>query len=318
VNQAHPSGDALKVLVTDSLHPAGQQWLIDRGVQLSFLADDERSHLALYAAGVDALIIRTATKVTERLLQGAPSVRVVGRAGAGVDNIDVESAQRLGVVVVSAPEANTISAAEHTIGLLLAVARSTAAADARIKAGRWESAAPLGLELYGETMGVIGFGRIGQRVAALARAFGMKVLVNDPVIDQAAVERIGVEVVERLEDLLPRVGVVTVHTPLDTTTRGLLNGSCLALLPDRAVVINCARGGIVDETALLEALDRGQLRGAGLDVFVKEPPQDFRLLEHPLVVATPHWGAHTEAAKEKVGLEIAESVWRALQEVPGA
>lgn len=301
-----------RILVTDSLHAAGVSWLEERGVAVEYLPPEDRTRLFSYAARVDALIIRTATTVTGELFEAAPRVRVVGRAGTGLDNVDVAEAETRGVRVVNAPEANTVSAAEHTFALMLAVARGVAGADRNLKRQRWEPGAPLGLELHGRTLGIVGFGRIGQRVAALARAFGMSVLINDPVIDQRVVERIGVRVVPSLDDLLPQVDLLTVHTPLDATTHGLIDRARLALLPRHAIVINCARGGIVQEQALLDALEQGQLRGAGLDVLEDEPPLDYALVSHPRVVATPHWGAHTEEAKERVGVEIAQNVFDAL------
>ena len=306
----------MRVLVTDSLHAKAIAWLEQRAVTVEVLPAKHQGHagrLREYAQQADALIIRTATRVTEDLLQSAPRVRVVGRAGAGIDNIDGVAAKSLGVAVVSAPEANAISAAEHTVGLLLAVARGVGGGDASLKEGRWVPERPLGTEIHGLTLGVVGFGRIGQRVSALAKAFGMEVLVNDPVIAQGPVSKIGVEVVRELGSLLPRAQVLTVHTPLDETTYKLIGGKELGQLPPGAMVINCARGGIVDEGALLRELETGHLRGAGIDVFEQEPPVDFALARHPRVVATPHWGAHTEQAKERVGLEVAANVFQALE-----
>ncbi len=313
VASAAESSKKVRVLVTDSLHPAGWELLKSEGAMVDQLPDGRRDDLFAYAARVDALVIRTATKVTRELLAAAPSVKVVGRAGAGVDNVDVAAAGERGVVVVNAPEANAVSAAEHAFGLMLSVARGIARVDRELKQQRWPRAVPLGVELAGRTLGIVGFGRVGQRVAVRARAFEMAVLVNDPVIDTGAVASIGVEVVPDIERLLGRSDCLTVHVPLDAETRGLIGARELSLLPPGALVINCARGGIIDEQALLVALDSRAVGGAGIDVFETEPLTDFDLAGHPCVVATPHLGASTEAAKERVGIEIARNVLDALR-----
>lgn len=307
---------AARVLITDSLAAEGVERLEQAGVEVRWLPADQRVRMAEHAAEVDALVIRTATRVTGELLDAAPRVRVVGRAGAGLDNVDLEAAAKRGVTVVSAPEANAVAAAEHTFALLLAVARGVTVGDAELKEERWNPNHPLGFELSGRTLGVIGFGRIGQRVARRARAFGMHIRIVDPVIDEAARVEVEGRVVSDLEELLPAVDVLTLHVPLDETTHGMIGERELALLPDGSVLINCARGGVVDDAALLDRLDSGRLRGAGLDVFTREPPADPRLAAHPRVVATPHWGAHTEEAKRRVALEVVERVLEALKAPP--
>lgn len=301
-----------RVLITDSLAPEGVERLEQAGLKVRWLPRQERARLGEHAAEVDALVIRTVTQVTAELLDAAPRVRVVGRAGAGLDNVDAAAAAARGVTVVSAPEANAVAAAEHTFALLLALARSVPLGDGELKGGEWRPDHPLGFELEGKTLGIVGFGRIGQRVARRARAFGMDVRVVDPVIDEEVLVEVDARVCADLDELLPAVDVLTLHVPLDDVTRGMIAGRELALLPPDSVLINCARGGVVVEDALLEHLDAGRLRGAGLDVFEHEPPLDPRLAAHPRVVATPHWGAHTTEAKRRVALEIAGNVIAAL------
>lgn len=300
------------MLITDSLAPEGVRRFEQSGLEVRWLPAQERERLAEHAAAVDALVIRTATQVTAELLESAPRLRVVGRAGAGLDNIDLDAAERLGVEVVSAPEANAVAAAEHTFALLLALARGVAPADRELKTARWSPDRPLGFELQGKRMGIVGFGRIGQRVARRARAFGMEIRIVDPVIDEVVVGEVEAEVCATLDELLPQVDVLTLHVPLDASTRGMIGRQELALMPRESVLINCARGGVVDEVALFDRLEEGCLRGAGLDVWAREPPVDFRLAAHPRVVATPHWGAHTVEAKRRVATEVADNVISAL------
>jgi D-3-phosphoglycerate dehydrogenase len=235
---------------------------------------------------------------------------VVGRAGIGVDNVDVNAATAQGVLVVNAPTANLLSATEHTFALLLSLARRVPEADASTKAGEWNRKLT-GVELQGKTLGIIGFGRIGQRVAERARGFDMKVAAYDPFLDAAAARRMEVELLS-LDDLLARADVITFHTPLTPETRNLLNRERIAGMKKGALVINCGRGGVIDEEALLEALESGHLGGAGLDVFAEEPPKDLRLVKHKKVVATPHLGAQTHEAQERISIETAEMVLAAL------
>ncbi|NPA26237.1 MAG: hypothetical protein GXO36_01360 [Chloroflexi bacterium] len=265
------------------------------------------------AQGYHALIVRSRTKVTRDLLAAAPSLRVVGRAGVGVDNIDLDAAKARGVIVVNAPEATTDAVAEHTLALLFAVARHIPRADASMKAGRWEKKAFQGIELAGKTLGIIGVGRIGAAVARRARGLGMRVLGYDPYLDQATLAARGVEPVADLATLLARSDVVSVHVPLTPETRGLLDAQALAQLKPGAIVLSTARGGVVDEAALLAALDEGRVLGAGLDVFEHEPPGATRLVTHPRVVATPHIAAQTREAQARVARDIADEVLAALR-----
>ncbi len=236
---------------------------------------------------------------------------MVGRAGIGVDNVDVQAATELGILVVNAPTANVTSATEHTFALLLALARRVPAADAAMKNAVWDRKSFLGLELQGKTIGVVGFGRIGQRVAARARGFEMHVLAYDPFLEGAIIRRFDAEPLP-LDQLLERADVVTLHTPLTEETKGLLDARRIGLMKPGALLINCARGGLVDEPALLAALEAGRLEGAALDVFADEPPKDYSLARHPRVVATPHLGAQTREAQERISTETAKMLLAAL------
>jgi D-3-phosphoglycerate dehydrogenase len=299
-----------RILIADSLDPSGLTLLAASGAEIVELGEHDRPRLAELVGDFDALVVRSATKVDAGLLRAAKRLKVVGRAGIGVDNVDVAAATELGILVVNAPTANLVSATEHTFALLLAVARRVPEADASTKGGGWNRKLT-GVELQGKTLGVIGFGRIGQRVAARARGFEMKVVAHDPYLDPAAARRLEVEMLP-LEDLLRRSHAITIHTPLTDQTRNLLGAERLALLPRGALVVNCGRGGVIDEEALLAALASGAVGGAGLDVFAEEPPPDRRLARHPRVVATPHLGAQTREAQERISTETAEMVLAAL------
>ena len=305
------TAQAARILIADTLDPAGLELLKKSGAELHQLTAEERPRLGEILAGFDALVVRSTTQVTADLLRHGKRLKVVGRAGIGVDNVDVAAATDLGILVVNAPTANLMSATEHTFALLLSLARRVPFADASTKGGGWDRKI-LGVELQGKTLGVIGFGRIGQRVAARARAFEMQVVAFDPFLDAAAARRLEVELLP-LEELLARADVVTLHTPLTEQTRNLLDADRLALMKKGALLINCARGGVVDEKALLAALESGQLGGAALDVFAEEPPKDLSLIRHPKVVATPHLGAQTREAQERISIETAEMVVAALQ-----
>jgi D-3-phosphoglycerate dehydrogenase len=300
-----------RILIADPLDAGGVALLRASGADVHELAAAERPRLPEILAGYDALVVRSTTKVTDALLAAGRRLKVVGRAGIGVDNVDVAAATERGVLVVNAPTANLLSATEHTFALLLALARNVAAADAALKSGTWDRKPFLGVELQGKTLGIIGFGRIGQRVAVRARAFDVRVVAHDPFLDAQAARRLEVELLP-LEELLPRADVVTLHTPLTPETRNLLSAARLAEMKPGALLVNCSRGGVVDEEALLAALASGRLGGAGLDVFAEEPPKDFALIRHPRVVATPHLGAQTREAQERISTETAEMVLAAL------
>jgi D-3-phosphoglycerate dehydrogenase len=301
-----------RILIADPLDASGLAILRESGAHVHEATAEERPRLAVLAGGFDALVVRSATRVTRDLLAaGRPRLSVVGRAGIGVDNVDVKAATELGVLVVNAPTANMLSATEHTFALLLSLARSVPAADATLKGGTWDRGRFVGVELQGKTLGVVGFGRIGQRVAARARAFEMEVVAYDPFLDPEAARRLEVELLG-LDDLLARADVVTLHTPLTAESRNLLDAARLGRMKPGALLVNCGRGGVVDEAALLAALDSGRLGGAALDVFAEEPPADYALIRHPRVVATPHIGAQTREAQERISTETARMVLAAL------
>ena len=300
-----------RILIADPLAAAGLDILRESGSEVVELAAEDRPRLVELVGDFDALVVRSATKVDAELLRAGRRLRVVGRAGIGVDNVDVAAATELGILVVNAPTANLISATEHTFALLLGLARNIAAADASMRADEWKRKAFLGRELKGKTLGVVGFGRIGQSVAARARAFEMKVLASDPYLDPAFARRWEIELLP-IDEMLPEADVVTLHVPLTDQTRGLINERRLALLRPTALLVNCARGGVVDEAALLAALDDERLAGAALDVFAEEPPVDNPLVRHPRVLTTPHIGAQTREAQERVATETAKMLLAAL------
>ena len=300
-----------KILIADSLDPSGLQTLQESGAEVHELTADERPRLKEILADFDALVVRSSTKVTADVLRAGKRLKVVGRAGIGVDNVDVAAATELGVLVVNAPTANLISATEHTFALLLALARRVAPADAAMKREDWDRKSFTGYELQGKRLGVIGFGRIGQGVAARARAFEMEVAAHDPHLDNAVARRLEVPLFS-LADLLAWADVVTLHVPFTDETKGLLGEAELARMKRGALLVNCARGGVVDEEALLAALESGLLGGAAVDVFADEPPTDWRLATHPRVVATPHIGAQTVEAQERIALETSRMVLAAL------
>jgi D-3-phosphoglycerate dehydrogenase len=258
-------------------------------------------------ADADALMVRSATQVTPALLAAAPNLRIVARAGTGVDNIDVAAASARGILVVNAPGANSISVAEHACALMLALARAVPAADRAMKQGKWEKKRFLGTELRGKTLGIAGFGRIGQEVAPRARAFGMRVVAHDPFIAQEVAEGMGVELLS-LDEVCAVADFLTLHLPSTPETRHLFNDERFARVKPGLRIINTARGDLIDEAALRRAIEKGIVEGAALDVFETEPPADWTLAQLPQVVATPHIAASTEEAQEQVGLDTAAAV----------
>ena len=300
-----------RILIADPLADAGLEILRAGGAELHRLEPDERPRLGELIGSYDAIVVRSATQVDAELLAAGGKLKVVARAGIGVDNVDVAAATERGILVVNAPTANLISATEHTFGLLLALARNIPAATASVRAGEWERKRFQGHELHGKTLGVVGLGRIGQAVAMRARAFEMRVLAHDPYLDAAMARRLDIELLP-LDELLARADAVTLHLPLSDSTRNLIDRERLRRMKPSALLVNCARGGIVDEAALREALDEGKLAGAALDVFALEPPTDLALAGHPRVVATPHIGAQTREAQERVATQTARMLLAAL------
>jgi D-3-phosphoglycerate dehydrogenase len=305
--------EALKVLVTEPLSDTGldllrQEFAVD--VRPELVADGLAEAIAPY----HALICRSQTKVTGEVLERAQNLRVVGRAGIGLDNVDLDTATRRGITVVNAPQSNILSAAEHTIALILAQARNIPQADASIKGGRWERERFLGVELHGKTLGVVGLGRVGTMVAQRAQAFGMRLVAYDPYVSKERAKLLGVELMPNLEAVLVQADFVTIHLPRTAETEALIGEREIALMKHGARIVNTSRGGIVDERALVNALRDGKLAGAALDVFAEEPvPKAHPLLVFDNVVATPHLGASTAEAQDKVGTTIAEMVRLALR-----
>ena len=301
-----------RILIADPLDPSGLEVLQQSGAEVHTLTTAERPRLAEILADFDALVVRSSTKVTAELLRAGKRLKVVGRAGIGVDNVDVAAATEMGVLVVNAPTANLISATEHTFALLLSLARRVPGADAAMKREDWDRKSFTGFELQGKRLGVVGFGRIGQQVAARARAFEMEVAAYDPYLDAAVARRLDAELLP-LPELLAWADVVTLHVPLSDDTRNLIGAEQLAQMKPGALLVNCARGGVVDEAALLAALESGHLGGAAVDVFAAEPPTEWELATHPKVVATPHIGAQTVEAQERISLETTRMVLAALE-----
>lgn len=301
----------MRVLVTESLSEQGLD-LLRKDFQVDVRADLAKGDLAGEIAGYDALIIRSATKVTAGVLEAGTQLKVVARAGIGLDNVDVEAATRRGVMVVNAPQSNIISAAEHTLALLLAQARNVPQAHADLVKGRWERAKWEGVELAGKTIGLIGLGRVGSIVAAHAAGFGMRVIAFDPYVSAERAKEIGVEIMPTLEALLVQSDFVTIHLPRTPETQGLLGAKELRMMKPGARLVNTARGGLVDEEALAKALEDGHLGGAAIDVFATEPTTDSPLFGLPNVIVTPHLGASTREAQDKASTTVAEMVRLAL------
>ncbi len=300
-----------KVVVAEELAPAGLEALAAGGEVVN-AAGFSRQALAEVLADADALVVRSATQVDAELLAAAPTLQVVGRAGIGVDNIDLAAATAAGVMVVNAPAANIVSAAEHTMALLLAQARNVAVADASMRAGRWDRAKLKGVELNGKTLGIIGFGRIGRLVAARAAGFGMELVAYDPYVSPDSGRRLGVEILT-LDELFSRADFITVHLPKTDETAGLIGESAFAKMKDGVRIVNTSRGGIIDEEAIVEAVRAGKVGGAGLDVYEVEPLDESSLLrEEPRIVLTPHLGASTAEAQDRAGIDVAEAVSAAL------
>jgi len=300
---------APRVLISDALSPAAVQIFRDRGVDVDFQPDlgKDKDRLAAIIGDYDGLAIRSATKVTAKILENAKNLKVIGRAGIGVDNVDIPAASSRGVIVMNTPFGNSITTAEHAIALMFALAREIPAADASTQAGKWEKNRFMGVEITGKTLGVIGCGNIGAIVAERGVGLRMKVIAYDPFLSPERALDLGVEKVE-LDELLQRADFITLHTPLTDKTRNILSAEALAKAKKGVRIINCARGGLVDEAALRAALDSGHVAGAAFDVFVEEPAKDNVLFGHPNVVCTPHLGAATTEAQENVALQVAEQM----------
>jgi D-3-phosphoglycerate dehydrogenase / 2-oxoglutarate reductase len=296
-----------RILICDKLESQGIQLLQQAGFELDLRTGLKGDELTTAIQAADGVIVRSGTRITADLLREPGKLRTVVRAGVGVDNIDVAAATRQGIVVMNTPGGNTVSTAEHTITMLMAMSRHVAAADASLRSGKWERTKFVGAQLAGKTLGIVGLGRIGREVARRATGLDMRIVGFDPFMAPDKAAQLGIEAVADLDQLLPRCDYVTVHTPLTDETRHLLDARRLALLKKGARVLNCARGGIIEEAALVQALESGHLAGAALDVFVDEPPPaDNPLLKLPGVVLTPHLGASTVEAQVSVAQEAAQ------------
>jgi D-3-phosphoglycerate dehydrogenase len=300
---------APKVLVSDKLSETAVQIFRDRGIDVDFMPDlgKDKEKLAEVIGQYDGLAIRSATKVTPTILEAATNLKVVGRAGIGTDNVDKEAASKKGVIVMNTPFGNMITTAEHAIAMMFAVARQIPEASESTHAGKWEKSKFMGVELTNKTLGVIGAGNIGGIVCDRARGLKMKVVAYDPFLSEEKADKMGVEKVE-LDDLLARADFITLHVPLTDGTRNILSAENLAKTKKGVRIINCARGGLVDEEALAELLKSGHVAGAAFDVFAEEPAKENALFNLPNVVCTPHLGAATTEAQENVALQVAEQM----------
>lgn len=296
-----------KVLISDELSPAAAQIFRDRGVEVDVKTGLKKDELIAIIGQYDGLAIRSATKVTAEVLAAATNLKVVGRAGIGVDNVDIPAATARGVVVMNTPFGNSITTAEHAIAMMFAVARDIPAASASTHAGKWEKNRFMGVELYAKTLGLIGAGNIGSIVADRALGLKMQVVAFDPFLTPERAREIGVTKVE-LDELFARADFITLHTPLTDGTRNIINAASIAKMKDGVRIINCARGGLIVEEDLLAALNSGKVAGAALDVFAVEPAKENILFGHEKVVCTPHLGASTTEAQENVALQVAEQM----------
>ncbi len=297
-----------KVLVLDNLSPEGVEILRNSGVvEPDVKQTMPPEELKEIIGDYDGIIIRSATKLRKEVLERAEKLKVIGRAGIGLDNVDIDYATKKGIVVMNTPQENALAAAEHTIAMIMAAARYIPQATMSMKEGKWEKKKFMGVQLYGKTLGIIGLGNIGTIVADRAKGLKMKVIAYDPYISHEKAENMGIELVP-LDELFKRSDIVTVHTPLTKETKGLIDKRAFSLMKDGVIVVNCARGGIVDEEALLEALESGKVRCCALDVFSTEPPGLTPLISHEKTICTPHLGASTKEAQKSVAIAIANQI----------
>lgn len=299
-----------QVVVAELISETGWR-LLGRSCEVIEAEGASRERLLELMGEAQGIVVRSGVRVDRELIEAAPGLRVIGRAGVGLDNIDLEAAREAGAEVVNTPVANVISAAEHTMALMLAMCRNLPQADASVRLGEWDRARFRGVELYGKTLGVVGLGRIGSLVAERALAFGMSFLVYDPYLTPERVAGLGGELVE-MERLLAESDFITIHIPLTDETRNLIGWQALAAAKPGVRIVNASRGGVLDEEALLEGLRSGRVAGAALDVFASEPMTEGPLLEHPGIVVTPHLAASTAEAQDRVGEEVAQKMLKIL------
>lgn len=305
-----------RVLVADPISQRGIDELASGGLlDVIVKIGLKEDQLIEAIQGVSALVVRSQTKVTAKVLEAAKDLKAVGRAGVGVDNVDVEAATRHGVIVMNTPGGNTISTAEHAFSLLVSLARNIPQADASMKAGKWDRKNFEGVELYGKSLAILGMGRIGTELARRAMAFGMRVLAYDPYLSASRARTLQVELIDQLDEILPQADFISMHMPLTAETKYMLDARRLALCKKTVRIVNCARGGLIEEAALYESMKNGNVAGAALDVYETEPPAaEFPLRSLPNIVLTPHLGASTSEAQENVGIEIAEAIRATLLE----
>lgn len=299
-----------KVLVADPVSDRGIAELQEGGIiDVTVKTGLKEDQLLEIIGQFDGLVVRSQTKVNAKVIEAAKNLKVVGRAGVGVDNVDVESATKRGIIVMNTPAGNTISTAEHAFSLMMSISRNIPQADASMKAGKWDRKSFEGVELYGKSLAILGMGRIGTEIARRAIAFGMRVYAYDPYLSASRARSLQVELVERLDEIVPLADYITMHMPLTDETKNMLNAERLAKTKKGVRIINCARGGLIDEAALYEALKSRQVAAAALDVFeVEPPPADYALRTLPNIVLTPHLGASTAEAQENVGIEVAQQI----------
>ncbi|AKV58520.1 3-phosphoglycerate dehydrogenase [Corynebacterium riegelii] len=298
------------VLIADKLAPSTVEALGDQ-VEVRWVDGPNRAELLAAVPEADALLVRSATTVDAEVIEAAPKLKIIGRAGVGLDNVDIPAATERGVMVANAPTSNIHSACEHAIALLLSTARQIPAADATLRDGQWKRSSFNGVEIYGKTVGIVGFGHIGQLFAQRLAAFETTIIAYDPYANPARAAQLGVELVE-LEELMGRADFVTIHLPKTKETAGMFNAELLGKAKEGQIIINAARGGLVDEQALADAIRAGRIRGAGFDVYATEPCTDSPLFELDQVVVTPHLGASTVEAQDRAGTDVADSVLKAL------
>ncbi len=295
-----------KVLICDAIAEDGVQ-ILRNAAEVDIKTGLKEAELVAIVGDYDGLMVRSATKITRAVLEAATKLQIIGRAGVGVDNIDVEAATERGVIVVNSPGGNTIAVAELVLGMMLSLVRNVVPATQSMAQGQWKRSSLMGTQVLGKTLGVIGVGRIGSEVIKRAQSFGMHVLGYDPFLTTQRAKDLGIEALT-IDEICERADFITIHTPLTKDTKHLFNAERMARMKDGAFLINCSRGGIIDETALYEALKSGKLGGAGLDVYEQEPPQDLPLRDLPNVVLTPHLGASTEEAQSEVALDVARQI----------
>lgn len=296
-----------KILITDKIHPRCVEILQQNSFEVDYNPELPHEKIVSTIKNYNVLLVRSATQVNSKIIENGTNLELIGRAGAGVDNIDIEAATRKGILVMNTPGGNTISAAEHTMAMIMSLCRNIPQANQSMKEGKWEKKKFSGMELSSKTLGVVGLGKIGKEVAQRAAAFEMKIIAFDPFLSNDIAEQLGIELVT-LDELFYRSDVITFHVPLSSETKDLINEKNLSELKKGVKIINCARGGVVNENAVLKGIEDGIISGAAFDVFIEEPPKDLSLVKNDKVICTPHLAASTDEAQEKVAIQLAEQI----------